>query len=116
MKFNIFQNKYEINNHFLIRKKIINFLKPKTNKDLIYYNNLSNIFINIIFFRCKYDKKTENKIFDIVKKMKNNNLGKLIPIDYNSLKFNELKELLKKKKLLTTGKKVDLIKRLELSS
>ena len=48
--------------------------------------------------------------------MKNNNITKLIPINYNSLKLNELKELLKKKKLLTTGKKVDLIKRLELSS
>ena len=29
--------------------------------------------------------------------MKNNNITKLIPINYNFLKLNELKELLKKK-------------------
>ena len=115
MKFNIFQNKYEINNHFLIRKKIINFIKPKNEKEFIYYNNLSNIFINIVFFKCKYDKKTEKEIFEIIKKMKNNNINKLIPINYNSLKINELKNLLKKKKLSISGKKVDLIKRLESS-
>lgn len=115
MKYNISQNKYEINNHFSIRKKIINFVKPKNEKEFIYYNNLSNIFINIIFFKCKYNNKTEKKIFDIVKKMKNNSINKLLPINYSSLKISELKNLLIKKNLPVDGKKINLIQRLESS-
>ena len=50
MKYNISQNKYEINNHFSIRKKIINFVKPKNEKEFIYYNNLSNILPQYYIF------------------------------------------------------------------
>ena len=47
--------------------------------------------------------------------MKNNNLNKLLPINYSSLKVSELKNLLKKKNLPINGKKINLIKRLESS-
>ena len=47
--------------------------------------------------------------------MKNNNISKLLPINYSSLKISELKNLLKKKNLPVDGKKINLIKRLESS-
>ena len=113
MKFNIHQSNHEIKNHFQIRKKFIQFCNPKNKNELFYYENLSHIFINISFLRCRYNKKTEIIIFEIVKNMKNNNLLKLLPKNYSSLKVSELKNILKKKKLSTVGKKNELIKRLE---
>lgn len=115
MKLNIQKNKYESNNYFELRKKFIQITNPKTNKDLIYYDNLSKIFINMIFLKCRYNKKTEKNINNIVKKMKNNKITKLLPLDYNSLKIDELKKLLKNKKLSSHGKKIDLIQRLRFS-
>ena len=115
MKYNLEKNKYEPIHYFEIRKKIINSIDIKNNKDFKYYDNLSHIFINIISFKCRYNAKTEKIIFDIVKKIKNNNLNKLLPLNYNSLKVSELKNLLKKKKLPTNGKKNILIARLESS-
>ena len=113
MKYNLEKNKYEPIHYFEIRKKIINSIDIKNNKDFKYYDNLSHIFINIIFFKCRYNAKTENLIYEIIKNMKNNNLLKLLPKNYSLLKVSELKNLLKKKKLSTVGKKNELIKRLE---
>ena len=59
------KNKYELTYPYQIRQKIIQFLKPKTKKDRIYYENLSHIFINMVFLQCKYDKKTESLIESI---------------------------------------------------
>lgn len=113
MNYNIQQDNYEIKKYFNIRKKIINYFKPKNNEDYIYYNNLSNIFINIIYLRCKYNKKTEKIIFEKINKTNNKNLINLIPQDYSNLKIKELKDLLKKKGLSTVGKKEILINRLK---
>ena len=113
MKYNISKkDKYELFNHYEIRKKFVNFLQPKSKKELIYHENLSNILINIIFLKCKYNTETQNLVLDIVKKMNDKKLLKLFPKNYNNYSVNELKTLLKKKKLATTGKKIDLIKRL----
>lgn len=113
MKFNIHKNNHELNNQYEIRKKIITYCNPKNKNDLIYFENLSHIFINIVFLKCTYNKKTELIIYNLIKKMKNNNLIKLFPKNYSTLKVSELKNLLKKKNLLTSGKKNQLIKRLE---
>ena len=68
------KNKYELTYQYQIRQKIIQFLKPKTKKDRIYYENLSHIFINMVFLQCKYDKKTESLIESIILKMENRKL------------------------------------------
>ena len=68
------KNIYELKNHYDIRKKIITFLEPKNKKDLIYYENLSYIFINMIFLKNKYNKDTEKIIYDIIKKINNKNI------------------------------------------
>ena len=113
MKYNISKkDKYEIKNYYNIRTKFVNFLQPKSKKELIYYENLSNILINIIFFKCKYNNDTQKLIFDIVKKINDKNITKLLPKNYNNLTVSELKIILKKKKLPVNGKKIDLIKRL----
>lgn len=79
MKYNIPEkNIYELKHHYDIRKKIIIFLQPKSKKDLIYYENLSQIFINIIFLKNKYNKDTEKIIYDIIKKLGNTRMYKYI--------------------------------------
>lgn len=113
MKYNISKkDKYELLYHYEIRKKFINFLQPKSKKELLYHENLSNILINIIFLKCKYDMNTHKLIFEILKKINDKNLLKLLPKNYDDYNVNELKKSLKKKKLSTYGKKADLIKRL----
>ena len=80
MKFKLIKNKYELSKYFEIRKKIIDFYNPKNNKDFIYIDNLSHIYINMKFMGCKYNVKTEKIINNIIAKMnskyrndKNNN-------------------------------------------
>ena len=131
MKFNLVKNKYELNKHFEIRKKIIEFYNPKNNQDFIYINNLSHIYINMKFLNCKYNSKTEKIVNNLLQKFNkkvNINFNKNININnskniklktninYNTLKVTELKNLLKKKKLSISGKKSELIQRLKDSS
>ena len=99
MKFNIHKNDHELNNHYEIRKKIITYFNPKNKNDLIYFENLSHIFINLVFLKCNYNKKTELLIYNLIKNMKNNNIIKLLPVNYSLLKVSELKNILKKKKI-----------------
>jgi len=131
MKFNLIKNKYELNKHFEIRKKIIDFYDPKNNQDFIYINNLSHIYINIKFLNCTYNSKTEKIINNFLEKLNkkiNKNSNKNIninnskniklktDINFNTLKVAELKNLLKKKKLSVSGKKSELIQRLKTNS
>ena len=113
MKYNISKkNEYEIKNYYELRKKFVNFLQPKSKIELIYHENLSHILINIVYLKCKYNDETQNLILDILKKINDKNILKLFPKNCNNYSVNELKTLLKKKKLPTNGKKIDLIKRL----
>jgi len=99
--------------HYETRRKFIIFLNPKNKDDVFYYQNLSHILINILYFGCRYKQETETLIFDIIKKMKNKNLLKLIPIDYKNLSVMELKKILKKKNMSVHGNKNQLIERLK---
>jgi hypothetical protein len=131
MKFNLIKNKYELNKHFEIRKKIIDFYDPKNNQDFIYINNLSHIYINMKFLNCTYNSKTEKIVNNLLEKLNkkiNKNSNKNIniknskniklktDINFNTLKVAELKNLLKKKKLSVSGKKSELIQRLKTNS
>ena len=131
MKFNLIKNKYELNKHFEIRKKIIDFYDPKNNQDFIYINNLSHIYINMKFLNCTYNSKTEKIINNFLEKLNkkiNKNSNKNIniknskniklktDINFNTLKVAELKNLLKKKKLSVSGKKSELVQRLKANS
>jgi len=135
MKFNLIKNKYELNKHFEIRKKIIDFYDPKNNQDFIYINNLSHIYINMKFLNCTYNSKTEKIVNNLLEKVNKNkkvnskvnsnkniniknskNIKLKTDINFNTLKVAELKNLLKKKKLSVSGKKSELIQRLKTNS
>ena len=141
MKFNLMKNKYELNKHFEIRKKIIDFYDPKNNQDFIYINNLSHIYINMKFLNCTYNSKTEKIVNNLLEnfnknnkkinnkkininnsksiKLKTNNSKNIklkTNINFNTLKVVELKNLLKKKKLSVSGKKSELVQRLKANS
>jgi len=70
------KNKYELKEHYNLRKKIVFYLNPKNKKEFIYYSNLSNIILNKIYLKCKYEKKTEELIKNILKSMNNKNILK----------------------------------------
>jgi hypothetical protein len=53
-----------------MRKLFIDILKPKNKKQFSLYDMYSNIFINMIFLRCTYQKKTEDFIKDFFQKNK----------------------------------------------
>jgi hypothetical protein len=70
---------YELKKHYYesefiyqIRKRFIDFYKPKNEKDFKLYEMYSNILINMVFLKCKYIPKTEKKIKDYINKEKNN--------------------------------------------
>ena len=56
--------------YYNLRKIFIELLKPKNNKQLKLYEMYSNILINMIFLKCKYQEKTEKIIKKFVKKYK----------------------------------------------
>lgn len=72
------KNKYELPEHFKIRKKFIELFKPNNKKNLLYVENLSFILINMVFLKCKYSKETENNILLIIQMSKSRNLKKII--------------------------------------
>ena len=65
----------EINFYYNLRKIFIENLKPTNNKELNLYEMYSNIFINIIFLKCRYEDKTEEKLNSFLKK---NNFKKIL--------------------------------------
>ena len=71
---NIKKNKYELQEHFLIRKKFISIMKPSNKNDFILANNLSHIFINSVFLKCKYESRTHVLIHHIIQSSKNKSL------------------------------------------
>ena len=67
MKYIIKKNYIELDKYYSIRKKYIESIDPKTKKELLLYENYSNILINILYLGCKYNKKTVNNIKNTLK-------------------------------------------------
>lgn len=72
----------EIELYFNIRKVFIECLVPKNNKELSLYEMYSNIFINILFLKCRYQEKTEKFIKKFLIKYKKK-IEKNIEINLN---------------------------------
>ena len=60
----------EILIYYNLRKIFIELSKPKNNKELKLYEMYSNILINMIFLKCRYQEKTEKHIKKFIKKHK----------------------------------------------
>lgn len=70
-------NNYEIKKNFLetdynysLRKLFINYYNPKNKKELNNAIMYSNIWCNIIFLKCKYNKDIENNINNLINEEK----------------------------------------------
>jgi hypothetical protein len=70
--YKVIKKDYELNAHFYLRKTFIDFFKPKTSKQFDILDMYSHIFINILYLKCRYQKKTEKKIMEFIKLHKNN--------------------------------------------
>ena len=61
----------EVELFYNIRKIFIHLLKPKTIKQTKLFEMYSNIFINMIFYKCRYLDKTEEFIKNFLLNNKN---------------------------------------------
>lgn len=68
---NIKKGKDEINLYYNLRKEFIILSHPKSDKEFKLYEMYSHILIDIIFLKCRYEKKTEKHIKDFMAKYKN---------------------------------------------
>jgi len=68
--YNVEKHDNEVLAYYNLRKIFIELSKPKNNKELKLYEMYSNILINMIFLKCKYQEKTENNIKKFMKKYK----------------------------------------------
>lgn len=71
------KNKYELIDQYKIRKKFIELSKPINKKEYVYLENLSFIFINMVFLKCRYQEETEKNIISIINSSNSRNLKKL---------------------------------------
>ena len=69
-KYKIEKKDNEIELYFNIRKNFIESLKPKNEKELKLLNMYSNILLNMLFLKCKYEIKTEKKMMSFLKILK----------------------------------------------
>ena len=78
------RNEDEPEERYKVRKMFISLMESnnKKNSDIILM--YSNIFVNIVYLRCKYSKEIEKYIDDFIKKNKKP-LADLIK-DFNKLK------------------------------
>jgi hypothetical protein len=68
--YNLIKKENEIQLFFDIRKIFIELSKPINKKEFELINMYSNILINILFLKCRYEKKTEKFIKEIIHKNK----------------------------------------------
>ena len=61
------KNENESEEKYNIRNIFISLLKPKTLKELDTCIMYSNIWINMIYLKCKYPKNIEKEIDNIIK-------------------------------------------------
>ena len=69
-KYKIEKTDNEIELYFNIRKNFIESLKPKNEKELKLLNMYSNILLNMLFLKCKYQINTQKKMMNYLKKLK----------------------------------------------
>ena len=72
------KNNYELDEYFKLRKKFIELFKTNNKKDFIYVENLSFIFINMVFLKCRYSNITEKNILLTIQSSKSRNLKNVI--------------------------------------
>jgi hypothetical protein len=72
------KNNYELDEYFKLRKKFIELFKTNNKKDFIYVENLSFIFINMVFLKCRYSNITEKNILLTIQSSKSRNLKNII--------------------------------------
>ena len=61
-KYILIKNNNENDISYNVRKSFLEILKPKNQKEFNLYNMYSNIFVNMIYLKCKYSEKTEKFI------------------------------------------------------
>jgi len=61
---------------FKLRDKFINELKPKSDKEFALLSMYSNILVNMVYLKCRYNDKTEKNLLKYLKKIKMNNMVK----------------------------------------
>jgi hypothetical protein len=66
------KGKDEINLYYNLRKEFIILSNPKSDKEFKLYEMYSHILIDIIFLKCRYEKKTEKMILTYIKKNRKN--------------------------------------------
>jgi hypothetical protein len=69
-KYILIKNNNENDISYNVRKSFLEILKPKDQKEFNLYNMYSNIFVNMIYLKCKYSEKTEKFIKNFLKKNK----------------------------------------------
>ena len=70
-KYYIKKGENEINLYYNLRKEFIILSNPKSDKEFKLYEMYSHILIDIVFLKCRYQKKTEQYIKDFMAKHKN---------------------------------------------
>lgn len=68
------KNINEPDKFYNLKNKFIKELKPKNEKELLLISMYSNILINMVYLKCRYNSKIEKKMFNYLKKIKMNNL------------------------------------------
>ena len=68
------KNNNEPDKFYNLKNKFIEELKPKNEKQLLIISMYSNILINMVYLKCRYNSKIEKKMYNYLKKIKMNNL------------------------------------------
>ena len=68
--YNFVKNYNENDISYNIRKSFVKILEPKNEKEFNLYNMYSNIFVNMIYLKCRYSENTEKFIKNFLKKYK----------------------------------------------
>ncbi len=73
-KMTLVKGKDELNNHFNLRSKFFELKVPKTKKEYIQMNSLSECFANIILLKVDYSDSIKKQIQSILNLSNNKNL------------------------------------------
>jgi hypothetical protein len=68
--YNLIRYNNEVSLKYNLRKFFIETKNPKNNKELQLYIMYSNILINMIFLKCRYNNKTEKIVKKFIKDYK----------------------------------------------